>query len=31
MSYVVGCVVKTIVEECDGGELVFGLYIGVAE
>ena len=31
VSYVIGSVVKTIHEECNGGELVFGLYIGVAE
>ena len=31
VSHVIGCVVKTINEECNGGELVFGLYIGVAE
>ena len=31
VSYVIGCVVKTINEERDGDELVFCLYIGVAE
>ena len=31
VSYMIGCVVKAANEKCDGGELVFGLYVGVAE
>ena len=31
VSEVVCCVVETIDEKCDGGELIHGLYVGVAE
>ena len=31
VSDVVGCVVKAVVEECNGGKLVFGSYICIAE
>ena len=30
LSHVIGCSVKAIVEECDGGKLFFGSYAGIA-
>ena len=31
VSYLIGCVVKAVDEKCNGGELVCGLDVGVAE
>ena len=31
MSNVVGCVIQAIIEECERGELVCVLYVGITE